>query len=461
MRFPITSFVVIAVLAAAPVVGRAADLPCAKCDAAKTAPPEMVKKSFFVADLLAPIPSHFLLDVMQAGAITSSAPSNVSDPAVDAKKLIKLVVGMVQPSTWNYLGGDGEINFYEMSNCLIVKNTPEVVAEVTGLLEALRRLRLGSIAFECRLIHAPVGYREANLWTKNADPADPTVALLKEEQVSKLMMATQQSKDMSTMQLPKVTLFNNQTSTVGMFDSVTKTFLTGLEPTPKNANGSSTNLPTPKFESVTFGSAFQFGGEISADAKSVKMTFKMKATELDGPVALMPVTHMITPVFEGGSQGVPVPFTQFVQQPTIVRRTVDRTVTLTDGGTVAIPLGKHIPLPEANEAPITLRARLFRKVAKPVEQESIALVTVRVIPPEPEDTKPAAGVVRAAGTAPKAKAPAPSCPARSPAAEHVVAYRKACIEGRTQDAMKAAMLALAADPKCFADETPSCCAGEE
>ena len=41
---------------------------------------------------------------------------------------------------------------------------------------------------------------------------------------------------------------------------------------------------------------------------------------------LFPVTTFITPVFEGGSQGQPIPFTQFLQQPAFTNLTIQTTV---------------------------------------------------------------------------------------------------------------------------------------
>ena len=43
-------------------------------------------------------------------------------------------------------------------------------------------------------------------------------------------------------------------------------------------------------------------------------------------------------------------------------------------------------------------------------------------------------------------------PVESPTAKLVAAYRRACAEGRTEDAVRLALQALAADPRCFAGE---------
>ena len=41
---------------------------------------------------------------------------------------------------------------------------------------------------------------------------------------------------------------------------------------------------------------------------------------------LFPVTTFVTPVFEGGSQGQPIPFTQFLQQPAFTNLNIKTTV---------------------------------------------------------------------------------------------------------------------------------------
>ena len=49
-------------------------------------------------------------------------------------------------------------------------------------------------------------------------------------------------------------------------------------------------------------------------------------------------------MFEGGSQGQPIPFTQFIQQPSFTSITVQTTVVCPDGGTVLLrPTGRPAP----------------------------------------------------------------------------------------------------------------------
>ena len=51
-----------------------------------------------------------------------------------------------------------------------------------------------------------------------------------------------------------------------------------------------------------------------------------------------PATASITPVFEGGSRGKPIPFTQFLQVPRVETLTIEQPdLTIPSGGHVVIP----------------------------------------------------------------------------------------------------------------------------
>ena len=57
---------------------------------------------------------------------------------------------------------------------------------------------------------------------------------------------------------------------------------------------------------------------VSADRRFVRLNLTPNLTNLtQSAAALFPITTFITPVFENGSQGLPIPFTQFLQQPTV------------------------------------------------------------------------------------------------------------------------------------------------
>lgn len=158
------------------------------------------------------------------------------------------------------------------------------------------------------------------------------LAFLNDIQVFMFMEAAQGDRRVNVMQAPKITLFNGQTSTVSVGD--VSFFTTSIQVF--NVGGQIIYLP----ENTPFplgGVNMTVQGVVSADRKFVRLTMAPSLTELtDAIVPLFPVTAFITPVFEGGSQGVPIPFTQFFQQPTFNNITVQTTVQVPDGGTVVM-----------------------------------------------------------------------------------------------------------------------------
>src|SRR4051794_14686234 len=138
---------------------------------------------------------------------------------------------------------------------------------------------------------------------------------------------------------------------------------------------------------------------------------------------------MITPVFEGGAQGPPIPFTQFIQQPTVARCQLDKALTIPDGGTAVLYAGSWTrqESAKAEDCPAPLFAwisdlmGLFAEPPAPtsVHENLFVLVTPRVIvnaadeAKKPTEMLPMPKVVRMpAGeeqSAPKPAQPAAPC----------------------------------------------------
>lgn len=157
------------------------------------------------------------------------------------------------------------------------------------------------------------------------------LAFLNDIQVYMFLEAAQGDRRVQVMQAPKITLFNGQTATVTV--SEISFFTTGLQVF--NVGGQviylPQNTPTPTGVSLTVQAV------VSADRRFVRLNMTPNLTELTSAVVpLFPVTAFITPVFEGGSQGVPIPFTQFFQQPSFQTISVQTTVAVPDGGTVVM-----------------------------------------------------------------------------------------------------------------------------
>jgi type II secretory pathway component GspD/PulD (secretin) len=168
------------------------------------------------------------------------------------------------------------------------------------------------------------------------------MAFLNDIQVFAFLEAASGDRRTNIMQAPKITLFNGQTSTVTVSDFAY--FTTGV--TTFNFGGQvvfqPTNTPIPIGSAVNpnsglTGVTVTVQAVISADRRFVRLNLAPSLSGLTSAnVPLFPVTVFITPVFEGGSQGVPIPFTQFYQQPSFSVIEVQTTVSVPDGGTVLL-----------------------------------------------------------------------------------------------------------------------------
>jgi type II secretory pathway component GspD/PulD (secretin) len=168
------------------------------------------------------------------------------------------------------------------------------------------------------------------------------LAFLNDIQVFMFLEAAQGDRRVNIMQAPKITMFNGQSSTVSV--SELAFFTLGLQVF--NVGGQviyvpqNTGVPIGSGADPTTGQpgvSVTIQGIVSADRKYVRVQGTVSLTALtSATVPLFPVTAFITPVFEGGSQGQPIPFTQFFQQPSFTTISVQTTVQVPDGGTVVL-----------------------------------------------------------------------------------------------------------------------------
>jgi type II secretory pathway component GspD/PulD (secretin) len=223
------------------------------------------------------------------------------------------------------------------------------------------------------------------------------LAFLSDVQVFMFLEAAQADRRTNVMQAPKLTLFNGQTSTLTIGSQ--QFFVTNISVFQINGQVifNPANTPFPLNLSISIQAV------VSADRRYVRMSLPVNLTNLASPTsALFPITTFITPVFENGVQGQPVPFTQYLQQPTFTQVSVNTTVNVPDGGTVV--LGGLKTLREGRNEfgpPILSKLpyinRLFKNVGYGREAESLLImVTPRIIINEEEETR-ATGVGQGLG----------------------------------------------------------------
>jgi len=167
-----------------------------------------------------------------------------------------------------------------------------------------------------------------------------------------------------------------------------------------------TNTPIP-----TGGVNLTIQAVISADRRFVRLSLAPTLTNLaSANVPLFPITTFITPIFEGGATGQPVPFTQFLQQPSFSTIDVNTTVNIPDGGTVLLGGLKRLSEGRNEYGPPILSKlpyinRLFKNVGYGREAESLMMmVTPRIIINEEEELRQV-GPTPPPGAAPAAPGP--------------------------------------------------------
>jgi type II secretory pathway component GspD/PulD (secretin) len=220
------------------------------------------------------------------------------------------------------------------------------------------------------------------------------LAFLSDIEVFMFMEASQGDQRSNVMQAPKLSLFNGQVSTITIAD--TQFFVLGM--TVVQVGGQVVfvpqNTPIP-----TGGVTLTMNAVISADRRFVRMSLTPVLTNLStADVPLFPITTFITPIFEGGAVGQPIPFTQFLQQPSLQGITVNTSVNVPDGGTVLLGGLKRLSEGRNEFGPPILSKipylnRLFKNVGYGRETESLMMmVTPRIIILEEEESRQVPGI---------------------------------------------------------------------
>lgn len=155
---------------------------------------------------------------------------------------------------------------------------------------------------------------------------------LSDAQLRTLLDTVQGDRRSNVLQSPKVTLFDGQEATVRATQQ--ESFVTGQEATRvKDAV-----VLVPKKTVVETGTILTLCAKASADRKNVSVRVYYTDARVEGTTEVIPVTTQITPVFEGGSRGKPVPFTQYLQVPKVDTISIEKK-------DLTIPSGGHMILP--------------------------------------------------------------------------------------------------------------------
>lgn len=154
-----------------------------------------------------------------------------------------------------------------------------------------------------------------------------TTEALSDAQLRTLLEAVQGDRSSNVLQCPKVTALDGQEAVVKATEQ--QHFVTSVEASVVKGEV----VMVPKNKPVETGTTVTLSGKASEDRKTVTMQVKYRDTRVES-VELIPVTSQVTPIFEGGSRGQPIPFTQFLQAPKFETAKVEKQ-------DLSIPSGGH------------------------------------------------------------------------------------------------------------------------
>lgn len=339
-------------LAAGPVCHAQAQFgtPVAKAGAA------LVEKSYHVADLVTPV--RMDLDAEK------STPKNLEVQLMDTIRT------SVLPASWAGQGGQATMKYFPLGMSLVIRQTPEVHERIGALLAELRRAQDVEVSVEVRLLYLD----EAGMERLPPLGDENDIYILTDRQVRQLLEAAQGERKVHIMQTPKLTVFNGQR--IGAQVTQEQSFLTGVNVTKVNEQV----VFTPKNETIETGLKYAVRPVVSADRRSIELSFNLSLTNLDGPVPLIPVQIPVP-----NTNGNPSVFQIFYQQPKLATTKVERLLKLPDGSTAVLYAGTVLAETRTEAGvPVLCKlpyiSRLFRNVGYGREsQRLLVLVTPRVI----------------------------------------------------------------------------------
>jgi general secretion pathway protein D len=321
---------------------------------------------------------------------------------------MELIRDTVAPSSWAEAGGSGTMEFFPLGLALVVYNSPAVQEEVAQLLAALRRLQDVEVAVEMRLVTVPdsfferidpefgldcnaVGEGDQLQVRASAAPARPDlegVSFLDADQFRQVLEAAQGDRRTTTMQAPRLTVFNGQRARIDT--TAEQFFVTGMKVV--RQHGQAVVVPRTKAFRTGFRCAVR--PVVSADRRCVLLHLRADLKDLAGAsVPAVPVTTHLSVTPRRGEGGQIVPVTQLVQQPSFQTLSVDKSFSVADGKTAVVRLGTRLRegrVESGADLPLLDRVpylnRLFTNVGYARQRETVLLlITPHVVVNEEEE----------------------------------------------------------------------------
>ena len=288
---------------------------------------------FEVADLV-----HAPLQIPGAAALENTK-------GTTAHTLMKLIVAMAKPDTWERHGGAGKIEFITASDCLCVTNSPDAVAEVAKVLDGLRRMQANQVSVEMRLFTVPAGLAAKAGWPTPTEKCKCPTKCWTLDEFSKAAVLIQENKRVSVMTFPRMSFADGQAGYAEVGHTA---------PLPQTATKAGAPIQAVEAGSYYIGTKFTCTPTESMDGKSVRL--KMNTSHL-------------CPIGAGGWE------VQTLQNDSTVVLPCDNFAVIYLG-TVSVEERTETRVPALAKLPYL--DRLFRSVGVGVvEQDVYQIVTVR------------------------------------------------------------------------------------
>jgi hypothetical protein len=346
--------------------------------------------------------------------------------------LIKKLTASVEPKCWASAGGPATVEYVPLGMALVV-NAPTTVHEaVECYLERLRKMQDTQFTIEIAVLTVTdAGLEKLGLareFLGKPGELRSRIKFLAGDEVGKL---DPHGPDVQLASMPKLTVLNDQEGSITVGE--VQHFLTGASV--EVVKGQLVIIP--KNEPHQLGIACKVRPQLSADGKFIKLALAVQSNELAvQPVGLIPLTLPVHPLDRDGKEREAVPFTQFLQDPKFVTRSVDETVTLPDGGTVVVYGGPATTEQKVRETSplfedVPFLDELFAKDKKVTgTNHLLVFATPRAIRPDCDEC------VQCAGGGGKLL-------------KLILEYQRACREGNSDEARRLALECLVIDPTCF------------
>lgn len=389
--------------------------------ATRAEPAKLVTKVFDITEI-----------ILQVG--TKGTPAAVADRA---ERLTSLLEGFVEPNSWKCAGGRGSMVFFAENYSLVVNNELRAVAGVETWLDKLRtaakpEVKVGIDRIRCdSATFAKLGFAGR----KAKEPIALSPAQLVE--MRKILEADTRFE---MLESPRLSLVDNQTG----FVQIGQHFAAPGTAAPSATPGQPPALPHVDFVGISYRAT----PRIMPDGQSILLRLE---SEQRNATPRQPATACTE---------APCPSAA----PAINVQSTALTFAVPNGGTVLVPMGvKTVEERVITKVPLLANLPkldvLFNSERTELREcETFVLVTANT---KSATAEPMQVPVHFA-TNVEAKRPVVAAGISVPVADGgllsqmvpapvdpVMAYRKACREGRLDDARRFAAQALAADPKCF------------